>query len=67
MFRYFENLVDPFQAYPEKDAPPTQLLPFLLDYTRPFNRLFVWTAILSVIVAAIEVGLIYYMGRVVDL
>ncbi len=67
MFRYFENLVDPFVAYEETDTPPTRLWPFMLDYTRPFYRVFLWTGLISVVVAAVEVGLIYYMGRVVDL
>ncbi|WP_146347622.1 ABC transporter ATP-binding protein [Falsiphaeobacter marinintestinus] len=67
MFRYFENLVDPYCDYPEKDRPPTDLWPFMKDYARPFRRVFIWTALLSVVVAAIEIGLIYYMGRVVDL
>ena len=67
MFRYFENLVDPFVAYHEADAPPTRLWPFLLDYSRPFYRVFVWAALISIIVAGVEIGLIYYMGRVVDL
>ncbi|KUJ77377.1 ABC transporter ATP-binding protein [Ruegeria profundi] len=67
MFRYFENLVDPFVAYKETDTPPTRLWPFMLDYSRPFKRVFFWAALISVIVAAVEVGLIYYMGRVVDL
>lgn len=66
MFRYFENLVDPFVAYDETDTPPTRLWPFLLDYSRPFLRVFFWTALLSVIVAGVEIALIYYMGRVVD-
>ncbi|MEX0317693.1 MAG: ABC transporter ATP-binding protein [Ruegeria sp.] len=67
MFRYFENLVDPFVTYPEVDAPPTRLWPFMLEYSRPFMRVFFWAALISVIVAAVEIGLIYYMGRVVDL
>ncbi|WP_170786147.1 ABC transporter ATP-binding protein [Ruegeria lacuscaerulensis] len=67
MFRYFENLVDPFAAYTETNTPPTRLWPFMLEYTRPFYGLFVWAALISIIVAAVEVGLIYYMGRVVDL
>ncbi|MTH99925.1 ABC transporter ATP-binding protein [Roseibium sp. RKSG952] len=67
MFRYFENLVDPFVAYDEVDTPPTRLWPFMLDYSRPFVRVFVWAALLSIIVAGVEIGLIYYMGRVVDL
>ncbi|MCB4456923.1 ABC transporter ATP-binding protein [Leisingera sp. McT4-56] len=67
MFRFFENLIDPYCAYPETNTPPTRLWPFLRDYSKPFKKIFVLTALMSVIVAAIEVGLIYYMGRVVDL
>ncbi|MFT7593666.1 MAG: ATP-binding cassette subfamily B multidrug efflux pump [Paracoccaceae bacterium] len=67
MFRFFENLVDPYVSYPEEDRPPTKLWPFLKGYAQPFRRVFFWTAILSVVVAAIEIGLIYYMGRIVDL
>ena len=67
MFRFFENLVDPYVPYEEKDQPPTKLWPFLRDYAQPFKRIFAWTAFLSVVVAAIEIGLISYMGRVVDL
>ena len=67
MFRYFENLVDPFVPYDEVDTPPTRLWPFMLDYCRPFYRVFFWAGLISVIVAGVEIGLIYYMGRIVDL
>ena len=67
MFKLFESLVDPYTPYREADVPPTKLWPFLREYARPFTRVFVYAAIMSVVVAAIEVGLIYYMGRVVDL
>ncbi|MDK3017883.1 ABC transporter ATP-binding protein [Pseudodonghicola flavimaris] len=67
MFRFFENLIDPYCAYSQDDRPPTRVWPFLGVYARPFRRVFFWTAILSVIVAGIEVWLIHYMGRVVDL
>ncbi|UAB88757.1 ABC transporter ATP-binding protein [Ruegeria sp. SCSIO 43209] len=67
MFRYFENLIDPFVAYEQVDRPPTRLWPFMLGYSEPFKRVFVLAALMSVIVAAVEVGLIFYMGRVVDL
>ena len=39
----------------------------MMEYARPFRRGFMITAAMSVVVAAIEVWLIYYMGRVVDL
>ena len=67
MFRYFENLIDPYVAYDEVDAPPTKLWPFIKSYSQPFKKLFAVTAILSVIVAAVEIWLIFYMGRIVDL
>ncbi|MEM6372082.1 MAG: ABC transporter ATP-binding protein [Pseudomonadota bacterium] len=67
MFKYFESLVDPYVDYVETDTPPTKIWPFLWDYSQPFKRLFVFAAIMSLVVATIEVGLIYYMGRVVDL
>ena len=67
MFRYFENLVDPFVAYEQVNTPPTRLLSFMLNYSKPFYRVFLWAALISILVAAVEVGLIYYMGRIVDL
>lgn len=67
MFRFFENLVDPYCDYPESNHPPSRLWPFLRAYSKPFEKIFVLTALMSVIVAAVEIGLIYYMGRVVDL
>ena len=67
MFRYFENLVDPYTSYEETDTPPQRLRAFLALYARPFSRVFVVTAVSSVLVAAVEIGLIWYMGRVVDL
>lgn len=67
MLRFFENLVDPYVPYEEKDTPPRRLLPFLMDYARPFRAVFIVTAALKMVVAAIEVGLIWYVGRLVDL
>ena len=67
MFRYFENLVDPFVAYEQVNTPPTRLWSFMLNYSKPFYRVFLWAALISILVAAVEVGLIYYMGRIVDL
>ncbi|SMX41273.1 ABC transporter ATP-binding protein [Octadecabacter ascidiaceicola] len=67
MFRFFENLVDPYEAYAEDDTPPTRLWPFLKTYVRPFKRVFWAAGIMSVVVALVEVWLIAYMGRLVDL
>jgi ATP-binding cassette subfamily B multidrug efflux pump len=67
MFRFFENLVDPFASYDEIDTPPQSLWLFLKNYAQPFRKLFLITALMSVVVAAVELWLIAYMGRVVDL
>ena len=67
VFRYFENLVDPYTPYKETDTPPQGLWAFLWDYSQPFKRLFAVTALSSIAVAAVEVSLIWYVGRVVDL
>ena len=66
MFRFFENLVDPYGPYPEKDTPPQTLWRFMLDYAQPFRRVFWVTGTLSVLVAAVEIALIWVMGWIVD-
>ena len=66
MFRFFENLVDPYCDYAQTDAPPTRLWPFMRAYSQPFKRVFVWAAVTSIIVAVVEIVLIFYMGWVVD-
>ncbi len=67
MFGFFENLVDPYAAYEQTDAPPRRLWPFLKDYIRPFRGVFAVTALLSVVAAFLDVALIWYVGRLVDL
>ncbi len=67
MFRFFESLVDPYRPYSVTDTPPRTLFAFLWDYSRPFKRFYALSALLSVVFAGIEVGLIVYLGRVVDL
>ena len=66
MFRFFENLVDPYAPYAQTDTPPRQLWPFLADYIRPFRKVFAVTALLSVLSAFADVALIWYVGRLVD-
>lgn len=67
MFRFFERLVDPYTPYKEVDRPPQRLWPFLLGYLRPYYRMLAWTTAFGALVAAIELWLIWYMGRFVDL
>lgn len=67
MFRFFENLVDPYAPYAQVDTPPDRLWPFLMTYAHPFRKVFWAAGIMSVVVAVIEIWLISYMGRLVDL
>jgi ATP-binding cassette subfamily B multidrug efflux pump len=66
VFRFFENLVDPYVTYEETDRPPTRLWPFMRAYAKPFHKVFALTAVMSVVVAAVEIWLIGYLGRLVD-
>ena len=67
MFRYFENLVDPYQSYQQVDAPPRGLWPFMRQYVLPFRRVFAVTGFVSLLVASGDIVLIWYVGRLVDL
>ena len=67
MFKFFEGLVDPYAPYPQTDTPPRKLWPFLRDYVRPFRRVFAVTALTSTANSAFDVGLIWYVGRLIDL
>ena len=67
MFKFFENLVDPFCKYEETDTPPKEISKFLKDYTKPFYFLFGVTASFAFLLATIELLLIYGIGQIVDL
>ncbi len=67
MFRFFEGLVDPYGPYEPTDTPPRRLWPFLKEYIRPFRAVFALTGALSVVAAFVDVALIWYVGRLVDL
>ncbi|CAN5645433.1 ABC transporter ATP-binding protein [soil metagenome] len=67
MFRYFERLIDPYAPYREDDTPPNRLWPFLKAYLWPARRVMAWTALSVLVVAVVEIWLIWYAGRLVDL
>ncbi len=67
MFKFFEGLVDPYGPYEQSDTPPRQLWPFLREYIQPFRGVFAVTAVLAVVTAFVDVALIWYVGRLVDL
>jgi ATP-binding cassette subfamily B multidrug efflux pump len=66
MFRFFENLIDPYMDYERSDSPPRKMWPFLRDYVRPFRRVFVATGAFSITNGVLDVGLIWYLGRLID-
>jgi len=67
MFRFFEKLVDPYQPYPLSNTPPRLLGAFLREYLLPFKKIFWFLGCFSAVVAAIEIGLIWYLGRLITL
>ncbi len=66
MFRFFENLIDPFQKFHE-ETPPAKLWPYVKSHYGPYYKWMIWMALIGATVAFIETGLIFYTGRVIDL
>ena len=66
MYRFFENLVDPFQSV-RADTPPATLWAYMRTQLGPFHRYLPWMALLGLLVAIMESGLIFYSGRLIDL
>ncbi len=66
MFRFFENLVDPFAPHAPVDAPQQRLWPFLKGYMGPFWGVFWATGIFAAGVAAVELWLIHASGGIID-
>ncbi len=66
MFRWFENLVDPYVDYVENDTPSPKLWPFFCQYMKPFRTVFFVATVTSIIVAFVEIFMISYIGRIVD-
>jgi ATP-binding cassette subfamily B multidrug efflux pump len=66
MFRLFENLVDPFGPHPAVSEPPRRLWPWLRSHMGPFRVVFWITGLTAAAVAATELWLIFYSGRLID-
>ena len=66
LFDRIEGLVHPF-AEPPPGTPPGTPLAFMARELRPFRTVMVIAAILGTAVAVLELGLIWYAGRLVDL
>src|SRR5690554_725237 len=65
MFRYFENLVNPYPGE-ETGTPPTGLFAFILHFSRPVLPLLLVMALLTELVSAVEVVFFGFMGELVD-
>jgi ATP-binding cassette subfamily B multidrug efflux pump len=66
MLRFFADLIDPFQPYNER-TPPAGVWPFLLQHLRPLKHVMAMSLALTAVSAALEVWLIGYAGRLVDM
>ena len=65
MFRFFENLIEPFP--PEKPTrPPGTLFAFCRHYTRGVEKYLLIMAVLTGLLAIIEVALFGFLGSLVD-
>ena len=67
MFRFFENLVDPYTPYEDDMDPPAGLIQYLVYHTKPFRTLFLITGIATILAAVFEIFLLAAIGWVVDL
>ncbi|ODS22994.1 multidrug ABC transporter ATP-binding protein [Candidatus Endobugula sertula] len=65
MFRFFENLLEPFPAE-HPTQPPKGLWAFCRHYTRGVEVYLLFMALLSAILAIIEVALFAFLGNLVD-
>ena len=65
MFKWFESLLNPFPAA-EPDVPPRTLVAFCLYYTRGAWPAIAAMAVLTSLIAIIEVTLFGFLGNVVD-
>ena len=67
MFRFFENLVDPYSPYEDEMDPPSGFTQYLVYHTKPFRKLFLITGIATILAAVFEIFLLAVIGWVVDL
>jgi ATP-binding cassette, subfamily B, multidrug efflux pump len=66
LFDRIEGLVDPFAPAPE-GTPDKRPVRFVLSHLQPFRKVMGIAAIVGAVVAILELGLIWYAGRLVDL
>ncbi|KIQ71032.1 ABC transporter ATP-binding protein [Wenxinia marina] len=66
LYAWIEARVDPFADVP-RTPPKKSAMAFLMEHLRPFRTILILAALVGTVVAALELGLIWYAGRIVDL
>src|SRR5262245_63473308 len=66
MFRFFENLIDPFRAHDPRMPPPT-LAGFYWHYTREVWPVLAALMVVGLVISLIEVSIFRYVGAIVDM
>jgi ATP-binding cassette subfamily B multidrug efflux pump len=66
MFRRFEKLTDPLQTYAE-ETPPGRVWPFIFNTLKPLRHVAAASLALTAVGAILEVWLIGYSARLVDI
>ncbi len=66
MFRWFETRIDPFPL-DDVSKPPNTLVAFFWHYLRPVAWAFALLTVTTLIMAGIEVAIMAFIGRVIDL
>jgi ATP-binding cassette subfamily B multidrug efflux pump len=68
VYRYFENLVDPFsESYELSPGATSSLAAYIRWQLRPYRRLLPFMALTGFLKAALECGLVFYAGYLIDL
>jgi len=67
MFRFFENLIDPYEPDPSDGAFPDRLIPFYLKMLRPARWLIAVSMALGLVTATVEVLIVRFASDLVDM
>lgn len=67
MFRFFENLIDPYQPYDERAEFPNRLIPFVFTFLKPARWVIMGAMVMAGLLALAETALAYYTGKLVDI
>ncbi len=67
MFSFFERLIDPFQSYDDSRPPPASVGAFFRDFLRPAGKVVTLAAVISLLLAILDVVLVSFAGDIVDM